>query len=137
MVGNGWQNDKEGNMLAELLVAGMIMAAPYTWSGAQLTPAMGVNFDCPLYAETWYNLPMDGLVQFLYDLGWSGYHYVREDGVHMWHDDTGNYVMVGAYLPKYPRGTVVQTSLGMGKVCDTGYFYYGADQLDIATTWSI
>ena len=108
----------------------------WEWQGTHLNAYMGVNFDCPqMYAETYYNMPMDDFIQFLYDLGFTGYHYVREDGVHMWHDDTGDYVMVGAYLPTYPRGTVVYTSLGIGKVFDTGYFAYGEDQIDIATIW--
>lgn len=125
-------------MIAELMIAAMILTAPAaTWEGTQLTPEMGVNFDCPMYAETWYNLPMDGLISFLYDLGWTGYHWIRSDGVHMWNDGTGDFVMVGAYLPKYPRGTKLNTSLGPGIVCDTGYFYYGQDQIDIATTWAI
>lgn len=132
-------------MIAEILLTALILTAQpaeeptprYEWSGPVLTAEMGCNLNGPTGAETWYNMPMDTFIQFLYDLGFEGYHYIREDGVHMWHDDTGDFVMVGAYLPKYPRGTVVQTSLGQGKVFDTGYFLYGEDQLDIATTWYI
>lgn len=121
-------------MIAEIMLAAMVMTAPvYT----PLTAPMGVNFDCPMAAETWYNLPMEGLIDFLYDLGWEGYHFVREDGVHMWHNSQGDFVMVGAYLPKHPRGSYVETSLGPGIVADTGYFYYGEDQIDIATTWAL
>ena len=125
-------------MIAEILLSAMLLTAQPAWTGTVLTAEMGVNFDCPqMTAETWYNMPMDSFIQFLYDLGFEGYHWIREDGVHMWTDESGDYVMVGAYLPKYPRGTVVMTSLGVGKVFDTGYFAYGEDHIDIATTWAI
>ena len=106
----------------------------YSWQGPVLTAEMGVN-DGPTGKETWYDEPMDAFIQFIYDLGFEGTHWIREDGVHMWTDSTGDYVICGAYLPKYPRGTKVHTSLGPGIVLDTGYFYYGEDQLDIATIW--
>ena len=32
----------------------------------------------------------------------------------------GDYVIVAADLNKYPRGSIVDTSLGQGIVCDTG-----------------
>ena len=133
-------------MFVELLLAVSILLTPtpaedsvsldsYIWNGTQLTAQMGVNFDCPMYAETWYDEPMDSFIHFLYDLGWEGYHWIRNDGVHMWHNSDGDFVMIGAYLPKYPRGTYLPTSRGMGIVADTGYFYYGEDQIDIATIW--
>lgn len=123
-------------MFKEMVAAALIFLAPIpAWTGPVLTPEMGVNMNGPTGVETWYDEPMEEFVGFLYDLGWEGYHYIREDGVHIWNDGTGDYVMVGAYLPKYPRGTKVQTSLGPGIVADTGYFAYGEDQLDIATTW--
>ena len=48
----------------------------------------------------------------------------------------GNYVMVAANLNLRPRGSLVQTSLGMGIVCDTGTFARrNPTQIDIATSW--
>lgn len=45
-------------------------------------------------------------------------------------------VMVAADLDLFPRGTIVETSLGPGIVCDTGEFIYdNPHQFDIATTW--
>lgn len=142
-------------MIAEIAIAlGMIMLQPieepaqpvvqetvtteaeYYWDGPVLTAEKGVN-DGPSGKETWYNMPMDSFIQFIYDLGFEGYHWIRWDGVHMWNDGTGDYVICGGYLPVRPRGTKVQTSLGPGIVLDTGYFYYGEYQLDIATTWVI
>ena len=127
-------------MIAEILLAALLLTAQpaepvQTWDGQVLTAYMGVNLDGPSGVETWYNMPMDGFIQFIYDLGFEGYHWIREDGVHMWNDGTGDYVICGGYLPVRPRGTKVQTSLGPGIVLDTGYFYYGEYQLDIATIW--
>lgn len=127
-------------MIAEILLAALLLTAQpaepvQTWDGPALTSYMGVNLDGPSGVETWYNMPMDDFIQFIYDLGFTGYHWIREDGVHMWNDGTGDYVICGGYLPVRPRGTKVQTSLGPGIVLDTGYFYYGEYQLDIATIW--
>ena len=48
----------------------------------------------------------------------------------------GNYIMVAANLDRYPKGTIVETSLGMGIVCDTGEFAVSnPNQFDIAVTW--
>lgn len=127
-------------MIAEILLAALLMTAQpaepaQIWDGPVLTAEMGCNLNGPSGVETWYNMPMDGFIQFIYDLGFTGYHWIREDGVHMWNDGTGDYVICGGYLPVRPRGTKVQTSLGPGIVLDTGYFYYGEYQLDIATIW--
>ena len=44
--------------------------------------------------------------------------------------------MVAANLNVHPRGSIVETSLGLGIVCDTGGFASGnATQLDIAVSW--
>ena len=132
-------------MLAELILAASLILTPApeeappapVWSGPVLTAEMGCNLYGPNGAETWYNMPMDAFFSFIYDLGFSGTPYVGANGVWYWSNADGDFVVVGAYLPKYPRGTYVQTSLGPGIVLDTGFFYYGEDQFDIATTWSI
>jgi hypothetical protein len=94
------------------------------------------TFDGPCGKETWYNLPMSGVVKlmralgFLEEDGWT--YWEREDGVKMF----GDYVMVAANLEVRPKGTIVDTSLGKGIVCDTGDFAKaGIVQLDIAVNW--
>ena len=63
----------------------------------------------------------------------SGYT-VRDDGVKV--DDEG-YILIAADLSRYPRCSVVETSLGLGKVYDTGSFAIThPEQFDIATDWS-
>ena len=80
--------------------------------------------------ETYYDLPMSGVMGFC---GKSSYS-VREDGVKV--DDDG-FIIIAANLSRYPRCSVVETSLGAGKVYDTGGFATGnPEQFDIATDWT-
>ena len=88
-----------------------------------------------LGSETYYNLDMSYVVEIMRSIGFDAESYPyweREDGCKM----LGDYIMVAANLDIYPRGSVVETTLGPGLVCDTGGFVewnpYG---LDIATTW--
>lgn len=105
-----------------------------TWSGSVLSAAAGVNCG-PSGKETYYNLDMSGVVSIMRGMGFSEVEYpysVRSDGAKM----LGNYIMVAANLSTHPRGSLVETSMGTGIVCDTGGFAAGnANQLDIATTW--
>ena len=56
------------------------------------------------------------------------------DGVKI---DQDGYVMVAADLSRYPRCSIVETSLGAGKVYDTGSFVASnPEQFDIATDWT-
>ena len=100
-----------------------------------LTPSKGVNYNSTGYKETYYNLPMGGVVDIMRGLGFDEGEYpywVREDGVKM----LGDYVMVAANLDKHPRGSLIHTSLGLGIVCDTGSFAIdNPSQIDIAVDW--
>lgn len=79
--------------------------------------------------ETFYDLDMSGVIRF------CGTSYsVRADGVKV---DQDGYVLVAANLSRYPRCSVVETSLGAGKVYDTGSFAaVNPEQFDIATDWT-
>lgn len=79
--------------------------------------------------ETFYDLNMGVVITF------CGVSYsIREDGVKV---DQDGYVMVAADLSRYPRCSVVETSLGAGKVYDTGTFALSnPEQFDIATDWT-
>lgn len=86
----------------------------------------------PSGKETFYNLDMSGVIAIMQSMGYYADYWVREDGVKMY----GDYIMVAANLSIRPKGTIVQTSLGMGIVVDTGGFATtNPYQLDIATTW--
>ncbi|MCF0259507.1 MAG: hypothetical protein HUJ54_06575 [Erysipelotrichaceae bacterium] len=106
-------------------------AAQSEWSGPVLTASAG-TVEGPSGKETYYNLPMEGVVSIMRSQGNQDEYWVREDGVKM----LGQYVMIAAHLDLRPRGSLVETSLGMGIVCDTGGFAASnPTQIDIATAW--
>lgn len=106
----------------------------YHWDGPVLNAYVGV-VQGPSGKETYYNLPMDWIISYMRSLGYDeeNYpYYIREDGCKM----LGDYIMVAANLELRPRGTIVETSLGLGIVADTGGFASSnPTQLDIAVNW--
>lgn len=108
---------------------------PKTSNESILTPSKGVNYNAIGYKETYYNLPMGGVVSIMRNCGFDEATYpywIREDGVKM----LGDYVMVAANLDKHPRGSFIHTSLGEGIICDTGSFAIdNPNQIDIAVDW--
>ena len=108
-------------------------AATYntSWNGSKLTKSKGVNYG-PSGKETYYNLNMSGVVKIMRNMGNTDEYWVRDDGCKM----LGDYIMVAANLSVHPRGSLVETSLGTGIVCDTGGFAKNNPyQLDIAVNW--
>ena len=93
------------------------------------------TYDGPSGKETYYNLPMNGVVEIMRAKGYSETEYpywVREDGCKMF----GGYIMVAADLNIRPKGTILKTSLGTAMVCDTGTFALSnPTQIDIAVDW--
>lgn len=85
--------------------------------------------------ETYYDLPMSGVMAIAArECGVKAYYTVREDGVKV---DAEGYVLVAAHLDYYPRCSIVETSLGLGKVYDTGTFATtNPEQFDLATDWT-
>lgn len=84
-----------------------------------------------MHRETYYDLPMTTVMK---NCGAAGYYTVRSDGAKV---DKDGYILVAANLNIYPRCSIVETSIGLGKVYDTGGFVlvhpYG---FDLATDWS-
>ena len=81
--------------------------------------------------ETYYDLPMAVVMGAC---GAGGFYEVRADGVKV---DRNGFVIVAANLSRYPRCSEVDTSVGRGKVYDTGGFAANnPEQFDIATDWS-
>lgn len=93
-----------------------------------LTPSKGVNYFNGR-KETYYNLDMSGCVSIMRGLGNNDEYWIRSDGCKM----LGNYIMCAADLSVYPRGSLVETSLGIAIVVDTGYLE--SNQIDIAVSW--
>lgn len=93
--------------------------------------------------ETYYNLPMGGVISIMRGMGFDEEnwpYWVREDGCKM----LGDYVMVACNLQLRPRGTLIETSMGMGIVCDTDDTFQDTGneflsnklyQTDIAVNW--
>ena len=101
------------------------------WLGEPLSKSRG-SIMGPSGKETYYNLPMDGVIRRMRELGFYDDYWVRVDGAKM----LGPYVMVAANLQIRPKGTIVETSLGLGIVADTGAFAkHNVYQLDIAVAW--
>ncbi len=107
---------------------------PTTWTGSILTKEIGGNMG-PAGRETYYNLPMQGCINKMRELGYSEEEYpywIRDDGAKM----LGRYVMIAANWKIRPLGTILETSLGWSIVVDTGDFVaeypYG---VDIAVDW--
>lgn len=84
-----------------------------------------------VHRETYYDLPMNVVMR---NCGAGGQYTVRADGVKI---DKDGYVLIAANLARYPRCSVVETSLGLAKVYDTGGFAsVHPDGYDLATDWS-
>lgn len=104
------------------------------WDGGILTRSKGVNYGIS-GKETYYNLPMNWVVYYMRQRGYSEKKYpvwVRDDGCKMF----GDYIMCAANLSEHPYGSLVESSLGTCIVVDTGGFASSNRyQLDIAVTW--
>ncbi|MGN1398853.1 MAG: hypothetical protein ACI4WG_02500 [Erysipelotrichaceae bacterium] len=102
-----------------------------SWTGTVLNARLGTVIG-PSGKETYYNLDMSGVLAIMRRMGNNDIYWIRDDGVKM----LGDYVMVAANLHLRPRGSLVECSLGMGIVCDTGGFAVSnPTQLDIAVNW--
>lgn len=93
----------------------------------QFTDSKGVT-----HRETYYDLPM-GVVMTA--CGQGGYYTVRpSDGAKV---DREGYVIIAANYGNYPRCSIVETSMGPGKVYDTGGFAARHPHgFDLATDWT-
>ena len=109
-------------------------AVKSTWSGEVLSKSKGV-VNGPSGKESYYNLNMTRVINSMRKLGYNETDYpywVRDDGVKM----LGQYVIVAANYEIRPKGTIIESSLGLAIVCDTGGFAKrNPTQLDIAVTW--
>lgn len=127
------------NKLFLLVLAGLLTFTPLTAHASEnhLTKNGGVYYnqisDGTTIKETWYDLNMNTVVANMRTLGYDEEtypYYVDEvTGCKM----LGDYIIVAANLNTYPRGSVVETSLGDGLVCDTGYL--GSSHYDLACDW--
>lgn len=94
--------------------------------GAQhFTDSKGV-----VHRETYYDLPMNVVMGAC----GGGSYTVRADGAKV---DKDGYILIAAHLGNYPRCSIVETSMGLGKVYDTGGFTAKHPHgFDLATDWT-
>ena len=94
--------------------------------GAQVwTDSRGVA-----HRETYYDL----LMNVVMGACGGGTYTIRADGAKV---DKDGYILVAANLGNYPRCSVVETSMGLGKVYDTGGFAaVHPHGFDLATDWT-
>ena len=82
------------------------------------------------HRETYYDLPMNIVIGAC----GGGDYTIRYDGAKI---DKDGYVLVAAGYAAYPRCSVVETSMGPGKVYDTGGFATRYPRgFDLATDWT-
>ena len=104
-------------------------------NGTGLTKSKGAQYYTDskgvTHRETYYDLNMHVVMQAC---GQGGNYTVRSDGAKV---DADGYIIIAANYSRYPRCSVVETSLGLGKVYDTGGFATRyPDGFDLATDWS-
>lgn len=82
------------------------------------------------HRETYYDLPMNVVMGAC----GGGDYSVRDDGAKI---DSEGYILIAANLGNYPRCSVVETSMGLGRVYDTGGFAVRHPHgFDLATDWT-
>ena len=103
----------------------------YTAPASGLNPTSGIN-NFNGHTESYYNLPMDGVIQQARNFGIEGEYWIRDDGIKMY----GDYVICACNRDIYPLGSLVETSFGTGISLDTGSFIaWNPGNVDIATSW--
>lgn len=103
--------------------------------GAGLTKAKGAQYFTDSHGvshrETYYDLNMSVVMQAC---GQGGHYSVRPDGAKV---DAEGYILIAANYANYPKCSLVETSLGTGRVYDTGGFAANHPfGFDLATDWS-
>lgn len=107
------------------------VSEPVSGGGDCLTATGGVYWYGD-QKETWYNLPMEGVIEQAQNNGIYGEYWIRDDGVKMY----GDYIMCACNRDVHPIGSLVETSLGTGISLDTGAFAdVNPTQVDIAVGW--
>ena len=79
------------------------------------------------HVETWYNLPMQKVVQKAVNNGYPNDYWERADGMKM----ISHYIICAGAPGRY--GEIVKTSRGEGIILDT--HRTDASVIDLATTW--
>lgn len=95
-------------------------------SAEHLTRIGGVFYG-PSGKETFYNLNMSRCIDIMRGLGYDYEYWIRDDGVKMF----GDYVMIAVNTGIYPKGNIVETSLGTAIVVD----HCPSGNIDVCVNW--
>ena len=133
------QNEEEVvySEVAEYMTPGAIIEEPYGVYEVEepvvngpmpehLTKSGGVFYG-PSGKETYYNLNMSRCLDIMRGMGYDYEYWIRDDGVKMF----GNYVMIAANVGIYPKGSIIETSLGTAIVVD----HCPAGVIDVCVNW--
>lgn len=136
-------NIKDGIEISRVEIASIITRTPTPQTevigiknnGSGLTKAKGAQYFTDSkgvsHRETYYDLDMSAVMQ---SCGQGGHYSIRPDGAKV---DAQGYIIIAANYTLYPKCSYVETSLGTGKVYDTGGFAARIPNgFDIATDWS-
>lgn len=116
----------------ENAVTGEIEAPQPQGAGGGCLTATGGVYWYGDQKETWYNLPMEGVIAMAQNNGIYGEYWIRSDGCKMY----GDYIILACNRNVHPMGSLVETSLGTGISLDTGAFAdINPTQVDIAVGW--
>jgi len=134
---------KEGVQISKVEIANIATLEPKKQvevigiynNGSGLTKSRGAQYFTDSkgisHRETYYDLNMSVVMK---SCGQGGRYSVRPDGAKV---DAQGYIIIAANYTRYPKCSVVETSLGLGKVYDTGGFAAKhPDGFDLATDWS-
>lgn len=134
---------KDGKELSRIEIASIVTREPAKQvevigiynNGTGLTQGKGAQYWTDSkgvsHRETYYDLDMGRVMQ---SCGQGGYYTVRPDGAKV---DRDGYILIAANYGMYPKCSLVETSLGIGKVYDTGGFAAKHPTgFDLATDWS-
>ena len=134
---------KDGVEISRVEIANIVTRAPTEQTevigirndGTGLTASKGAQYWTDSkgvsHRETYYDLNMNVVMR---SCGQGGYYTVRPDGAKV---DAGGYIIIAANYGNYPKCSFVETSLGMGRVYDTGGFAERHPHgFDLATDWS-
>jgi uncharacterized protein YabE (DUF348 family) len=134
---------KDGVEISRVAIASIVTRQPTEQTevigisndGTGLTKSKGAQYWTDskgvTHRETYYDLNMSVVMQ---SCGQGGYYIVRPDGAKV---DAQGYILIAANYSRYPKCSLVETSLGTGKVYDTGGFASRyPDGFDLATDWS-
>lgn len=134
---------REGVEISRVEIAGIVTRNPVQQveviglqnNGSGLTVSRGAQYWTDSkgvsHRETYYDLNMGVVMR---SCGQGGNYSVRPDGAKV---DAQGYILVAANYGNYPKCSIVETSLGLGKVYDTGGFALRHPHgFDLATDWT-